>query len=51
MEIISAEARKTTVLDFVCFRRGWIGALRKKLVENFTAIFGILNWIKNKGFW
>ena len=42
-ETISAETRKILTLAFVCFRRGWIGTLRKKLLEHFTAIFGILN--------
>ena len=43
MEIISAEARKIPVLVFARFRRARIGALRKELLEHFTAIFSILN--------
>ena len=31
------------VLAFVCFWKGRIKALRKKLLEHFTAIFGILH--------
>ena len=42
MEIISVEAKKIPVLSFVRFRRGRIGALRKKLLEYLTAIFSIL---------
>ena len=36
------EARKI-ILTFAHFRRGWIWALRKKLLEHFRVIFGILN--------
>ena len=43
MEIFSSELRKIIILVFVRFRGARIGALRKKLVEHFTAIFGILN--------
>ena len=43
MVIISGEVRKIPVLAFVRFRRGRIGALRKKLLEHFTTIFSILN--------
>ena len=43
MEIISAGARKIPVLAFARFRIGRIGALTKKLLEQFTAIFNILN--------
>ena len=43
MEIISAEARKISVLAFVRFRRGRIGALTKKLLKHVTAVFCILN--------
>ena len=42
MEI--TEARKIFVLAFVHFRTGQIGALRKNLLEHFTAIFGILKY-------
>lgn len=42
-EIITAEARKIPILAFVRFRRGWIGALTKKLLEYLTAIFAILS--------
>ena len=38
-----SRSEKNSVLIFVHFRRGRIGALRKKLLEHFTAIFGILN--------
>ena len=34
---------KIPVLAFVRFKRGRIEALRKKIVEHFMAIFGILN--------
>ena len=43
MKIISAEERKVSVLAFFRFKKGRIGALRKKLPKYFTAIFGILN--------
>ena len=43
MEIILAEAKKIHAAVFVCFRRDQIGGLNKKLLEHFTAIFGILS--------
>ena len=43
IETISTEARKIPVLAFVPFIRAPIGALRKKLLEQFTVIFSILN--------
>ena len=43
METISAEARKIPVLASVHFKKSGIEASRKKLLEHFTAIFGILS--------
>ena len=45
METILAEVKKFLVLVFAHFRKDRMGALRKKLLEHSTAIFGILNYI------
>ena len=39
------EARNFSVPAFARFRRSWIGALRKIVLEHFTSICGILNEI------
>ena len=43
MKTISAKERKIPILAFFRFRRDQNVALRKKLLEHFTAIFGTLN--------
>ena len=55
MEAISAEvfsvdiwhgnywSKENPVLAFARFRRGRIGALRKKLLKQFTAVLGVLD--------
>lgn len=45
MNIISADVRKILVLAFVHFRRGWIEALIKKLLEHFTATFNTAAYV------
>lgn len=49
IETISVEVRKIPALTFVCFRRGWIGALSKKILEHFTAIFQMTSLYNKTG--